>query len=83
LDGFPYFSRRLNSLAYPKKFKSIHIDNYYDKKDPKNQWILCYSTPIDHMGGNKDIKAIYIPMVLEDTPLTWLKQLSKASSITG
>lgn len=35
------------------------------------------------MGGNKDIKAIYIPMVLEDTPLTWLKQLSKASSITG
>jgi hypothetical protein len=33
VDGFPYFSRRLNSLTYPKKFKSIHI--YYDKKDPK------------------------------------------------
>lgn len=65
-------------MPYPQKFKPSNINKFDGKSDP-TQWLRCYSAAISLAGGNNDIKAIYFPMLLGSTHLTWQKQLQRGS----
>ena len=58
----------------------VNIHKYDGKKDP-SQWIRCYKAAIG-LVRDDSVKAVYILMVLETTPLTWLKQLPKGSIVS-
>jgi hypothetical protein len=74
----PAFSARFSSYKYPKGFKPIGITKYDGKQAPQ-QWLHCYSTAIEVVGGSNITKIVYFPMALDPAPLTWLESLSNNS----
>jgi hypothetical protein len=73
-DRFPAFTSNITDNPYPKDFKLVGIPKYDDKQDPC-QWIRFYSVAIEVSGGSNSTKALYFPVALESTPLTWLESL--------
>jgi hypothetical protein len=51
----------------------------YDGKQDPCQWIRCYSVTIKVSSGSNSTKALYFPVALESTPLTWLESLKPNS----
>jgi hypothetical protein len=54
-DRFPAFSARFSSYKYPEGFKPIGITKYDGKQAPQ-QWLRCYSTAIEVVGGSNITK---------------------------
>jgi hypothetical protein len=77
-DHFPPFSACFSSYKYPEGFKPIGITKYDGKQAPQ-QWLHCYSTAIEVVGGSNITNVVYFPMALDATPLTWLESLSNNS----
>jgi hypothetical protein len=77
-DRFPAFSAWFSSYKYPEGFKPIGITKYDGKQAPQ-QWLRCYSTAIEVVGGSNITKVIYFLMALDPAPLTWLESLSNNS----
>jgi hypothetical protein len=77
-DRFPAFSTRFSSYKCPEGFKPIGITKYDGKQAPQ-QWLHCYSTAIEVVGGSNITKVIYFLMALNPAPLTWLESLSNNS----
>jgi hypothetical protein len=77
-DHFPAFSARFSSYKYPEGFKPIGITKYDGKQAPQ-QWLHCYSTAIEVVGGSNITKVVYFPMALDPAPLTWLESLNSNS----
>jgi hypothetical protein len=77
-DHFPAFSTWFSSYKYHEGFKPIGITKYDGKQAPQ-QWLRCYSTAIEVVGGSNITKVVYFPMVLDPAPLTWLESLSNKS----
>jgi hypothetical protein len=77
-DRFPAFSARFSSYKYPEGFKPIGITKY-DGKQPPLQWLCCYSTAIEVVGGSNITKVVYFSMALDPAPLTWLESLNNNS----
>jgi hypothetical protein len=77
-DRFPAFSARFSSYKYPEGFKLIGITKYDGKQAPQ-QWLRCYSTAIEVVGGSNITKVVYFLMALDLAPLTWLESLSNNS----
>jgi hypothetical protein len=77
-DWFPAFSACFSSYKYPEGFKPIGITKY-DSKQALQQWLRCYSTAIEVVGGSNITKVIYFPMALDPAPLTWLESLDSNS----
>jgi hypothetical protein len=77
-DRFPAFSARFSSYKYPEGFKPIGITKYDGKQAPQ-QWLRCYSTAIEVVGGSNVTKVVYFPMALDPAPLTWLESLGSNS----
>jgi hypothetical protein len=80
-DRFPAFSARFSSYKYPEGFKPIGIAKYdkYDGKQAPQQWLRCYSTAIEVVGGSNITKVVYFPMALDPAPLSWLESLNNNS----
>jgi hypothetical protein len=77
-DRFSTFSARFSSYKYPEGFKPIGITKYDGKQAPQ-QWLRCYSTAIEVVGGSNITKVVYFPMALDPAPLTWLESLGNNS----
>jgi hypothetical protein len=77
-DRFPAFSARFSSYKYPEGFKPISMTKYDGKQTPQ-QWLHCYSTTVEVVGGSNITKVVYFPMALDPAPLTWLESLSNNS----
>lgn len=73
-DRFPCFSRWLWAICIPHKFKPSNYSKYNGKIEPW-QWLRMYSTAIKPVGGNNDIKGIFMPMALEPVPPQWFDKL--------
>jgi hypothetical protein len=77
-DRFPAFSARFSSYKYPEGFKPIGTTKYDGKQAPQ-QWLRCYSTAIEVMGGFNITKVVYFPMTLDPVLLKWFESLSNNS----
>ena len=77
-DGFSCFSERLRAIPSPRKFKPSNHTKYDGKTEPW-QWLRVYSTAVELVGGNNDIKALFLPMALEPVPLQWFDKLRPSS----
>jgi hypothetical protein len=75
---FPAFSTQFSSYKYPEGFKPIGITKYDGKQAPQ-QWLRCYSTAIEVVGGSNITKVVYFPMALDPALLTWLESLGNNS----
>jgi hypothetical protein len=80
-DRFPAFTARFNSYKYPEGFKQFGITKYDGKQAPQ-QWLRCYSTAIEVIGGSNTIKVVYFLMALDPATLTWLESLSNNSIVS-
>jgi hypothetical protein len=76
-DRFPAFSARFSSYKYPEGFKPIGITKFssykypegfkpigitkYDGKQAPQQWLRCYSTAIEVVGGSKYHQSRLLP----------------------
>jgi hypothetical protein len=76
-DRFPAFSARFSSYKYPEGFKPIGITKYDGKQAPQ-QWLRCYSTTIEVVGGSNITKVVYFPMAFNPAPLMWLESLNNS-----
>jgi hypothetical protein len=77
-DRILAFFARFSSYKYPECFKPVGITKYDGKQAPQ-QWLHCYSTAIEVVGGSNITKVVYFPMALYPMPLTWLESLSNNS----
>jgi hypothetical protein len=73
INNFPAFSRRLQTIRYPKDFKPA-IEKYDGCSDP-SIWLKMYNIAARASGGNEDHMAGYFPLVMGKTPLLWLDNL--------
>jgi hypothetical protein len=73
VNNFPAFSRRLQTIRYPKDFKPA-IDKY-DSRSDSSIWLKMYSIAARASGGNEDHMAGYFPLVMGKVPLLWLDNL--------
>lgn len=51
----------------------------YDGKTEPKQWLQVYSQAVDLAGGNDDIKALFLPTVLNALPLAWFDRIAPGS----
>jgi hypothetical protein len=73
VNNFSAFSRRLQTIKYPKDFKPS-IEKYDGRFDP-SIWLKMYSIAVRASGGNEDHMAGYFPHVMGKAPLLWLNNL--------
>jgi hypothetical protein len=73
VNNFHAFSRRLQTIRYPKDFKPA-IEKYDCRSDP-SIWLKMYNIAARTSGGNKDHMAGYFPLVMGKAPLLWLDNL--------
>jgi hypothetical protein len=73
VKNFPAFSRRLQTIKYPKDFKPS-IEKYDSRSDP-SIWLKMYSIAARASGGNEDHMVGYCPLVMGKAPLLWLDNL--------
>jgi hypothetical protein len=80
VNNFPAFSRRLQTIRYPKDFKPA-IEKYDGRPDP-SIWLKMYNIAGCASRGNEDYMVRYFPLVMGKAPLLWLDNLS-AKCITS
>jgi hypothetical protein len=73
VNNFPTFSRRLQTIRYPKDFKPA-IEKYNGCSDP-SIWLKMYSITARASKANEDHMAGYFPLVMGKAPLMWLDNL--------
>jgi hypothetical protein len=73
VNNFPTFSRRLQTIRYPKDFKPA-IEKYDGRSDP-SIWLKMYNIAVRASGDNEDRMARYFPLVMGKAPLLWLDNL--------
>jgi len=65
---------RLRVVRWPVGFKVLGI-NTYDGKDNPTQWLTLYEITVRAVGGDKDIMANYLPVMLNQSMNNWLLSL--------
>jgi sugar phosphate permease len=55
-------------------FKVSNIDKYEPKQDPGG-WLAVYTTAAQVAGATEDVMTAYLPIVLEQDALQWLRHL--------
>jgi hypothetical protein len=73
VNNFPAFSRRLQTIRYPKDFKPS-IEKYDGRSDP-SIWLKMYCIAACASGSNEYHMAGYFPLVMGKAPLLWLDNL--------
>jgi hypothetical protein len=57
-------------------FKVSNVDKYKPKQDP-GDWLAVYTTTARAAGATEDVMTAYLPIVLEQDALQWLRHLPR------
>ena len=57
------FTARLRAVQWPTGFKIFGVDPY-DGKANLEQWVQLYEITVRAIGGNADVMANYLPIML-------------------
>jgi hypothetical protein len=57
-------------------FKVSNVDKYEPKQDPGG-WLAVYTTAARAAGATEDVMTAYLPIVLEQDTLQWLRHLPR------
>jgi hypothetical protein len=66
----------LKAIQWPPNFKVSNIDKYEPKKDPGG-WLAVYTTAARAAGATEDVMTMYLPIVLGQDVLQWLRHLPR------
>jgi hypothetical protein len=74
--GVSALTPRLRAIQWPPNFKVSNIDKYEPKQDPGG-WLAVYTTAARAAGTTEDVTIAYLPIVLEQDALQWLRHLPR------
>jgi hypothetical protein len=66
----------LRAIQWPPNFKVSKIDKYEPKQDPGG-WLVFYTTAARAAGATEDVMTAYLPIVLGQDVLQWLRHLPR------
>jgi hypothetical protein len=67
---------RLRAIQWPPNFKVSNVDKYEPKQDPGG-WLDVYTTAARAAGASEDVMTAYLPIVLGQDALQWLRHLPR------
>jgi hypothetical protein len=67
---------RLRAIQWPPNFKVSNVDKYEPKQD-LGGWLAVYTTAARAAGATKDVMTEYLPIVLGQDALQWLRHLPR------
>jgi hypothetical protein len=67
---------RLRVIQWPPNFKVSNVDKYEPKQDPGG-WLAVYTTAARAVGASEDVMTAYLPIVLGQDALQWLRHLPR------
>jgi hypothetical protein len=67
---------RLRAIQWPPNFKVSNVDKYEPKQDPGG-WLAVYTTAARVAGASEDVMTVYLPIVLGQHALQWLRHLPR------
>jgi hypothetical protein len=74
--GVSALTPRLMAIQWPPNFKVSNVDKYEPKQDPGG-WLAVYTTAARAAGATKDVMTAYLPIVLGQDALQWLRHLPR------
>jgi hypothetical protein len=74
--GVSALTPRLRAIQWPPNFKVSNIDKYEPKQDPGG-WLAIYTTAAWAAGATEDVMTAYLPIVLGQDALQWLRHLPR------
>jgi hypothetical protein len=74
--GVSALTPRLRAIQWPPNFKVSNVDKYEPKQDPGG-WLTVYTTAARAAGASKDVMTAYLPIVLGQDALQWLRHLPR------
>jgi hypothetical protein len=63
-------------FQWPPNFKVSNVDKYEPKQDPGG-WLAVYTTAARAAGATEDVMTAYLPIVLGQDVLQWLRHLPR------
>jgi hypothetical protein len=69
---------RLRAIQWPASFKVSNVDKYEPKQD-LGGWLAIYTTAARVAWATKDVMTAYLPIVLGQDALQWLRHLPRHS----
>jgi hypothetical protein len=66
----------LRAIQWPPNFKVSNIDKYEPKHD-LGGWLAIYTTAAQAPGATEDVMTVYLPIVLGQDALQWLRHLPR------
>jgi hypothetical protein len=77
-SGFRALAGPLRDVQWPAKFKAGHINQYDGTSNPE-EFIQVYQTVIEAVGGDDQVKVIFLHTALTGAARSWLINLPEAS----
>jgi hypothetical protein len=74
--GVSALTPRLRAIQWPPNFKVSNVDKYEHKEDPGG-WLAIYTIAARDTGATEDIMTTYLPIVLGQDALQWLRHLPR------
>jgi hypothetical protein len=74
--GVSALTPRLRAIHWPPNFKVSNVDKYEPKQDPGG-WLAVYTTAARVVGASEDVMTAYLPIVLGQDALQWLRHLPR------
>jgi hypothetical protein len=74
--GVSVLTPRLRAIQWPPNFKVSNVDKYEPKQDPGG-WLAVYTTAARAAGATEDVLTAYLPIVLGQDALQWLRHLPR------
>jgi hypothetical protein len=66
----------LRAIQWPPNFRVSNVDKYEPKLDPGG-WLAIYTTAARAAGATEDVMTPYLPIVLRQDVLQWLRHLPR------
>jgi hypothetical protein len=74
--GVSTLTLRIRAIQWPPNFKVSNVDKYEPKQDPGG-WFAVYMTAARAAGATEDVMTVYLPIVLGQDALQWLRHLPR------
>jgi hypothetical protein len=74
--GVSALTPHLRAIQWPPNFKVSNVDKYEPKQDPGG-WLAVYTTAARAAGATEDVMTAYLPIVLGQDALQWLRHLPR------
>jgi hypothetical protein len=74
--GVSALTPHLRAIQWPPNFKVSNVDKYEPKQDPGG-WLAVYTTAARAAGASEDVMTAYLPIVLGQDALQWLRHLPR------